>query len=106
MWAAEGWAARFGVAEERNGLRDTPEQVAAFRPGREVLFGYVDAAQAAGVDRVARIGPERFLESAAYFPGARERPIWESLVSTAMDFAQHTGQVAYLRGLITGMGWR
>ena len=105
-WVSEGWAERFGLGEDSSGFRDTAEQVAAFKPGRDLLLGYVDAAQASMVDRVAGLSPERMVEPRPYVPGGNDRPVWESLVSTTMDFAQHTGQIAYLRGLISGMGWR
>ena len=106
VWVSEGWAGRFGMDEERHGQGDSLEQVAAFRPAHELLQGYVEAAHAATVERVARLTPERLLEEAPYVPGGTARPIWRSLAGTVSDFSQHTGQIAYLRGLITGYGWR
>ena len=34
VWITSGWAERFGVEPGRDGIGDTPEQVAAFRPDR------------------------------------------------------------------------
>jgi hypothetical protein len=106
VWVSQGWAVRFDMDSDRTGQGDTLEQVAAFKPSRELLFGYIEAAQEAVVDRVGRISGDRFEEPSQYAPGGQERPVWRSLVGTTMDFAQHTGQIAYVRGLVTGYGWR
>jgi len=106
VWRSGGWPERFGVAPERHGMGDTLDQVAAFRPPRDVLLGYVEAAQQATVERIARITTARFLEETAYAPGLGPRPIWRALVGIVSDTGQHTGQIAYLRGLLTGYGWR
>jgi uncharacterized damage-inducible protein DinB len=100
VWITQEWAAKFGVAAERTGQGDTPEQVASFRPSRETLLGYVEAAQQATVNRIARITPERFLEDVTYAADREPRPLWRSLVGTVSDAGQHAGQIAYLRGLI------
>lgn len=106
VWITQDWPARFGVEPERTGQGDTLEQVASFRPSRETLLGYVEAAQQATVERIARITPARFLEDATYTVGREPRPLWRSLVGTVSDAGQHAGQIAYLRGLLTGYGWR
>ncbi len=105
VWASEGWANRFGIGQERTGLGDTAEQVAAFRVSRDMLFGYVDAAHEATVERVRRLTPEQLQSPFQYMPSGEPRPTWQACIATAMDFTQHTGQIAYLRGMITGQGW-
>jgi uncharacterized damage-inducible protein DinB len=106
VWVTQDWPAKFGVEPERTGQGDSLEQVAAFRPAREILLGYVEAAQQSTIESIARITPARFLEDASYADGRDPRPVWQSLVGTASDSGQHAGQIAYLRGLITGFGWR
>ena len=106
VWVSEGWAERFGMDAEATGLGDTPEQVAAFRPDRALLFDYVDAAHRATVERVAALTDEQLEQPYQYMPSQEPRPVWRGLTGVVMDFAQHTGQIAYLRGLITGFGWR
>ena len=106
VWVTQGWPERFGVDPERTGMGDSLEQVAAFRPAREVLLGYVEAAHQAMVERIARLSPGRLLEDSTYAPGREPRPVWRSLAGTVSDTGQHTGQIAYVRGLITGYGWR
>jgi len=106
VWVTGDWPDKFGVEPERTGQGDSLEQVAAFRPARDVLLGYVEAAQASALERIARITPERMLEEVLYVAGREPRALWRSLVGTISDTGQHTGQIAYLRGLITGYGRR
>ena len=105
VWVSEGWATRYGMPHERTGLDDTPEQVAAFRVDRTVLFGYIDAAHRATVERVTKITPQQFEQPIEYLTGG-SRPAWQALGGVCNDSSQHTGQIAYLRGMITGYGWR
>ena len=106
VWITQDWPEKFGVEPERTGQGDSLEQVAAFRPAREVLLGYVEAAQQSVIERIASISPERWVEDSTYMAGREPRLVWRSLVGTVSDAGQHSGQIAYLRGLITGYGWR
>ncbi len=106
VWVSQGWAEKFGMDAERNGQGDTLEQVAAFHPDRELLFGYVEAAHEATIERVGRLTPEKLQEEYPYSPTGAPRKVWQGLTGTLNDFGQHAGQIAYLRGLITGYGWR
>ena len=105
-WIIGGWPEKFGAAPERTGQGDSLEQVAAFRSAREVLLAYVDTAQASIVEHLGRVSPARLLEDTSYVEGRDPQPVWRSVVGTISDAGQHAGQMAYLRGLITGYGWR
>jgi hypothetical protein len=105
VWASEGWAQRFGIDPDRTGLDDTLEQVTAFSVERDLLLGYASAAHNALVERVSRMTPEDFGKEIEYMPGS-SRPAWQALVSVMGDSSEHTGQINYLRGMITGRGWR
>jgi hypothetical protein len=105
VWVSEGWATRCGLPHERTGLGDTLEQVRAFRVERAVLFGYMDAAHHATITRVSVLTPEQFAQPITYVPGD-SRPVWRALAAVCGDSLQHTGQIAYLRGMVTGYGWR
>ena len=105
VWVSDGWDQRFDIDSERTGLGDTPEQVAAFRVSREVLLGYAEAAHRVIVERVSRLTPQQFEEPVEYIAG-ETRPAWRALGSVVGDSAQHVGQINYLRGMITGYGWR
>ena len=62
VWVSEGWAERYGMPGERTGMGDTPAQATAFRVERAVLFGYVDAAHRATVERVSKLTPTQLLQ--------------------------------------------
>ena len=105
IWVSAGWAQRCGIPDERTGLGDTPAQVTAFRVERAVLFGYVEAAHQCTVGRVAALTPTQLEQSITSYTGEK-RPAWRALAGVCGDSAQHTGQIAYLRGLMSGYGWR
>ncbi len=105
VWASEGWAQRFDIDQDRTGLGDTLEQVAAFRVERDLLLGYASAAHTAIVERVSRMTPEDFEKEIEYSPGS-SRSAWRALISVMGDSSEHTGQINYSRGMITGHGWR
>ena len=105
VWVSEGWAQRFDIDTDRTGLGDTLEQVAAFSVERDLLLGYASAAHNAIVERVLRMTPEDFEKEIEYSPGS-SRPAWRALVSVMGDSSEHTGQINYLRGMMTGQGWR
>lgn len=105
IWVSAGWAQRYGLPHERTGLGDTPAQVAAFRVERAALFSYMDAAHAATVARVTSLTPEQLAHPTSYVPG-ESRPAWRALVGVCSDSLQHAGQIAYLRGMVSGYGWR
>src|SRR5262249_40584979 len=105
IWVSAGWAQRCGIADERTGLGDTPEQVRTFRVERAGLFGYVDAAHQCTIERVARLTPLQLEQSITSRTGER-RPAWRTLAGMCSDSVQHTGQIAYLRGMLSGYGWR
>ena len=98
---SQGWAAKFGMPADRTGLGDTPEQVSEFRVGRAVLFGYVAAAHQSIVERVSNLTPEQLFEPYQYTPTGDVRSTYMAFIGTAMDFTQHTGQIAYLGGMVT-----
>jgi hypothetical protein len=104
VWVSEGWAQRWGFPTERTGVGDTPEQVAAFRVKREELFGYLDASHRATVARVATLTPEQLAQPIEDLPGDIH-PAWEALRRMCGDSQQHTGQINYLRGMMSGYGW-
>ena len=104
VWRKGGWAERFGRTIEANGIGDTPEQVAAFRPARDLLLGYSEATHNAMCDRIERMPAERLDKPVAYLLGDT-RPAWEALRGMVGDSKQHIGQINYLHGMIAGSGW-
>jgi hypothetical protein len=105
IWVSAGWAQRYGMPDERTGMGDTPAQVTTFRVERAVLFGYVEAAHLRTVERIATLTPTQLRQPIVSRTGER-RPAWRALAGMCGDSAQHTGQIAYLRGMMSGYGWR
>ena len=105
VWQSQGWADKYEMDIARTGLGDTIDQVAAFRVPRDLLIGYADSAHKAITDRVSRMSPSQFASEIEYMPGTF-RSAWRALISVMGDSSEHTGQINYLRGLLTGPGWR
>jgi uncharacterized damage-inducible protein DinB len=102
-WLADGWKARFGLPFEdmATGWGHSAEEVGTFGVASgELLTGYHDAVYArtlAFVGTVTDTDLDRIVDTRWDPPvtlGVR-------LVSVIDDDAQHAGQAAYLRGLIT-----
>lgn len=88
-----------------NGVGDSPEQAAAFLVGSDLLFGYADAVQLATLRRLSKVTPSQLGEQVRYVLGDL-RPTWQAIRGMLGDSYQHTGQTAYLRGMVTGYGWQ
>jgi uncharacterized damage-inducible protein DinB len=103
VWTAAGWADRFALPLDKSatGWGHTPDEVGAVRvESGELLTGYHDAV---------------FEQSLRFIEGLTDANLdrivderWDPpvslgvrLVSVIDDDAQHAGQAAYLRGLIT-----
>ena len=91
------------MATDAAGMGDAPEQVAAFRPERELLFGYANAAQTAALERIALLKPADLDRDVETPWGTRSAGL--ILTASLNDSIQHIGQIAYLRGMLTGRGW-
>jgi uncharacterized damage-inducible protein DinB len=103
VWLADGWAGRFGLPfdDRATGWGHDADEVGAFRvASSELLIGYHDAVYTrtlAFVRTVTEADLDRVVDTQWDPPvtlGVR-------LVSVIDDDAQHVGQAAYLRGLIT-----
>jgi len=112
VWLSEGWAQRFALPldlpNEATGVGDSPEQVAAFQVDRAVLFGYVEAANQAAVERITKLTPEQLERPVLY--GTLEtpvdtRPAWRALMPICNDSLQHVGQINFILGLVLEPGW-
>ena len=105
VWTSEGWSQRFGIPEERTGLGDTPEQVTGFRTDRGLVLSYANAAHRAIVKRVLKLTKEQLEETVKGLPG-EPRSAWRVLAGVIGDSTEHVGQINYLRGMTSGLGWR
>lgn len=108
-WISQGWHAQFGMTPDpdNEGQGHTPAQVAAFRaPSIQTLLDYHDSVSTRSKSFLTGLAPADFnreLDEPQYQP----RPtVGVRVVSILSDNLQHAGQVAYLRGVWQGIGWR
>ena len=104
VWQSEGWDARCGLPSRDSGVRYTAEQVAAlpefdigemmayYDSVRRSTLAYLDALSGSDLDECPQ--PERR-------PGYT---VAKMLAHVVVEEAQHTGQVAYIRGMQRGLG--
>lgn len=107
LWISEGWHARFGQAAdpEERGNGDSPEQVAAFAaPSAALLLAYYTAVRAFVndcLDGLEADDPERLVPGS----GGAMVPLASRVAGLMVEALQHTGQIAYARGIVQGPGW-
>ena len=109
LWIKDGWHAKFNRPPDPKdrGFGHTPEQVAAFgSPDVETLLAYHRAVLERSKRYFLTLSEDdldRELDEPQYQPlptvGVR-------LISVLADNLQHAGQVAYVRGLLQGIGWQ
>ncbi|MGE3540345.1 MAG: DinB family protein [Candidatus Tectimicrobiota bacterium] len=108
-WVSEGWHARFGMDPDpdNEGQGNTPAQVAAFRvESGQLLLDYHARVCTRSKGFMAGLRPADFDRE---LPEPQYQPlptVGVRCVSILSDNLQHAGQVAYLRGLWHGFGWR
>ncbi len=92
---------------DNEGQGYTPAQVAAFRvASAQLLLDYHDSVSARSKVFVGRLAPVDF-DRELHEPQYQPLPtVGVRCVSILSDNLQHAGQVAYLRGLWHGFGWR
>jgi len=108
LWITEGWHQKFNRPRDADdtGYGHTNEQVAAFKsPDIETLLAY---------HRAVMERTQKYLKSLMTKDLAREldEPWYQPLptvavriVSALTDNLQHTGEIAYVHGLLKGKGW-
>lgn len=109
LWVKDGWHARFGMEPnpEERGNGDSPEQVGAFMPPEaSTLLSYYKAVRTevdAFLEGLDKDDPERPV------PGiVPDKPTTLALrvPGLILEAVQHTGQVAYVRGIVQGPNWQ
>ena len=102
-WIEGGWALRFGIDAERNGAGDTIEQVHDF-PDVSVkeVTGYWKAARKLLIGSIEGVSVNQLrVKRPNIWPQAPDRApnlLWV-LGRIPVENGQHTGQIAYIRGL-------
>lgn len=105
IWAAGNWAAKFGMEADNDdrGIGHSMQQVAAFKASKADLLAYADAVREKTLAVLKDITPED-LDRDLQVPGGT-RKVGDSLGILMLDHFHHSGQIAYLRGYLTGKGW-
>ena len=102
VWVRDGWDGRFALdlPNDSSGYGHSPEQVAKVRASAELLVGYYRAVHAMTLEFVASVTAEELerIVDKRWTP-----PVTASarIVSVIDDCAQHLGQAAYIRSLVT-----
>lgn len=102
VWTADGWADRFALPLDVRdiGFGHTPDEVAQVRADGDLLLGYHRAVHERSVAWVAGLGDDD-LDRVVDERWDPPVTLGVRLVSVADDCAQHVGQAAYLRGLLS-----
>ena len=110
-WISGGWYEKFGRDRDPadRGRGQTSEEVAAFRaPDVATLISYykdVRTHMNAFLDALLDADLERPVPRPGRSSTGETVPLAERLYDLVRDNVQHTGQIAYLRGLFRGNGW-
>ncbi len=107
-WIVDGWHERFGMpADPQNtGTGHSMDEVRAFQsPGASVILDYHDAVYARTQEYIQTITPEE-LDRVLNEPRWNPMPtVGVRLVSVMHDNSMHTGEMAYLKGLLERRRW-
>jgi uncharacterized damage-inducible protein DinB len=104
VWASENWHQRLKVTEnpQDDGWGYTAEQVAAFPvPDLKDLLGYAEATRAQTIKYLKSTTTDKLDQTIKTPMG--ELTIGQTLAMLLCEITQHTGQIAYLRGLQRGL---
>lgn len=106
VWVEQDWAMQLGLAGDAEdlGIGHTLDQVSAFRPSLRALAGYRNVVRERTLSCLRALTDDD-LEREITIPGRGTGKAKDYLTGLTMDHTQHTGQVAYLRGYLSGKGW-
>ena len=105
LWTKEGWHERLGLEPEDHGARQTAEQALAMPAlPMALLMEYYEAVRAAVLDHLAGLSDDDLGKSFPH-PTRDDGPTvaWV-LAHLLVEEAQHLGQIAYIRGILRGLG--
>lgn len=105
-WIEGKWHEKFGMPANPGdtGAGQSLEQVAAFKPSKATLLGYLDAVREKSLAILKSLSAAD-LDRELPAPGGGTRKVGDFLGIIMIDNFHHSGQIAYLRGYLTGKGW-
>ena len=108
LWVSHGWHQKFGINQRTPIMGHSAEEVAHWvAPPREVQQGYFEAVKSVAREYIKSLSTEDLSRNVTFPPEAqtRDHTVATALGQLVWDNVAHGGQIAYLRGLFTGMGW-
>ena len=108
FWVKDGWYEKHGMTDdpEERGVGWTIAQVTSWNPPTSsIQLGYYAAVKQAAREYISSLTQDQ-LEVRRVIPPVREpRTVAAALGQVTWDNIAHGGQIAYLRGFFSGMGW-
>ena len=108
LWTKDDWYLKYGLAADAKMLGYSAEELAAWQaPPLDIQLGYFEAVKADARKYIQSVTKDD-LDTKVTFPQAaqtREHTIATALGQMVWDNVAHGGQIAYIRGLLKGMGW-
>lgn len=108
LWMRDGWYEKFAMRDDpdERGVGWTAAQVSAWvPPPKEVQVGYYEAVKDAARTYLLSLSYADLEVSRVIAPMPEPRTVAAALGQMTWDNVSHGGQIAYIRGLLTGMGW-
>ena len=106
IWTEQGINEKFGMDAEETGEGQRPEEISAFRaPSIDDLKSYWHAAEEKASSYLASLGPADMDREMPALAGEGTTELATYANDTLNEALVHGGQIAYLRGMLKGMGW-
>ena len=105
LWE-QGWAEKFNRPAEAmdSGFSHSPEQVTAFEaPATDVLYGYLEAGWDLAFQFLGEQSDDSLSSTELTLPGMGSMPLTTLYQQLVWELNQHSGHIAYLRGLQRGL---
>lgn len=107
VWTQGKWFERIQApgGPEDGGIGNTMDQVQSFRASKDVLLAYAQAVRENTLTVLSAITPDLLDRPVADPPLPFIQKENDFLAVLLTDYSHHSGQICYLRGYLTGMGW-
>ncbi len=108
LWVSAAWHQRFGMSDnpDERGVGWTREQVDAWTaPSKDIQVGYYEAVKQAARAYLSTLSNADLEVTRVIPPLPTPRTVAAAIGQMTWDNISHGGQIAYIRGLFSGMGW-
>ena len=98
VWDRDGWYDRFGLGESSSGSGFTPEQVAAFKPNKELQVTYMESVRESVQDRLSNMTDDDLDRPLS--PDNPRLTVGRQIQSIVVGHGFfHLGEIRFLKGL-------